>query len=48
MDTSKETLQEFLQRAQRLHFAREAVKILLRKKFHLTKIQIKVIASEVD
>jgi len=47
MDTSKETLVEFIERAKHLKFAVEAVRLLLPKKFpNLSKAEIDRIVSE--
>ena len=47
MDTSKETVAEFIERARRLKFAVEAVRLILPKKFpHLSKMEIDRIISE--
>jgi len=47
MDTSKETIAEFIDRAKRLKFAPEAVRLILPKKFpNLSRTEIDRIVSE--
>jgi hypothetical protein len=47
MDTSKETVAQFIERAHRLKFAVEAVRLLLPKKFpSLSRAEIDRVVSE--